>query len=119
MRQDNLGNDLRLDISTCSYQSAAQAYYWPLNADKGMLECHRHGDTVAGRRRLEISAVDAVVTQSHALLRLPRKLSGLRRGLNGPSGRRSGRVHQAMLLSGLWRLWWRCAGTQARRQRGP
>ena len=54
--------------------------------------------------------------RSRTLLRLPRHLGGLRRGLNGPNGRGSGRMFLIMLHSGLCRLRLRRAGTWARRR---
>ena len=118
MRHDNLANALRLVISACSCQSAAEPRYRALAGKKGMVECQRRGDIVAVLLRLELAAVDVVqcVCEGCTLLRLPRQLGGLRRGLNGPSGRGSGRMFLIMLHSRLCRLRLRCAGTWARRR---
>ena len=73
-----------------------------------MVECQRQGDVVAVLPRLELAAVDVVAANASAksyaqhtlrLLRLPRKLGGLRRGLNGLSGRGSGRFRTEVHVS--------------------
>ena len=85
--------DLRLVVAACSCQSAAEPRYRVLAGKKGMVECQGQGDIEA--------AVDIVVALSRTLLRLPRKLGGLRRLPNRPSGHGLGRMCQIILLSGL------------------
>ena len=47
MRHDNLANALRLLVSACSCQSAAEPRYRALAGKKGMAERQRRGDIVA------------------------------------------------------------------------
>ena len=61
MRHDNLANALRLVVSACSCQSAAEPRYRALTGKKGMVECQRQGDIVAALLRLELAAVVAAV----------------------------------------------------------
>ena len=46
MRHDNLANDLRLIVSACSCQSAAEPHYRALAGKKDMVECQRRGGEV-------------------------------------------------------------------------
>ena len=66
LRHDNLENALRLVISACSCQSAAEPRYRDLPGKKGMVECQRRGDIVAVLPRLKLSAVDVVVANASA-----------------------------------------------------
>ena len=68
MRHDNLANALRLVVSACSCQSAAEPRYGALagKAAKGMVECQRRGDIMAVLPRLELAAVDVVVAHASA-----------------------------------------------------
>ena len=66
MRHDNLANALRLVVSACSCQSAAEPRYRALAGKKGMVECQRRGDIVAVLPRLELAAVDVVVAHASA-----------------------------------------------------
>ena len=58
---DNLASALRLVVSACSCQSAAEPRYRALAGQKGIMECQRRGEIVAMMPRLEIAAVDVVV----------------------------------------------------------
>ena len=64
MRHDDLANALRLVVSACSCQSAAEPRYRALAGKKGMVECQRRGDIVAVLPRL--AAVDVVVAHASA-----------------------------------------------------
>ena len=66
MRHDNLATALRLVVSACSCQSAAEPRYRALAGKKGMVECQRWGDIVAVLPRLELAAVDVVVAHACA-----------------------------------------------------
>ena len=66
MRHDNLANALRLVVSACRCQSAAEPRYRALVGKKGMVECQRRGDIVAVLPRLELAAVDVVVAHASA-----------------------------------------------------
>ena len=66
MLHDNLANALRLVVSACSCQSAAEPRYRALAGEKGMVECQRRGDIVAVLPRLELAAVDGVVVHASA-----------------------------------------------------
>ena len=66
MRHDNLAKALRLVVSACSCQSAAEPCYQALAGKKGMVECQRRNDTVAVLPRLELAAVDVEVAQASA-----------------------------------------------------
>ena len=66
MRNDHLANALRLVVSACSWQSAAEPRYRALAGKKGMVECQRRGDIVAVLPRLELAAVDVVVAHASA-----------------------------------------------------
>ena len=119
MRHDNLANALRLVVSAYSYQSAAEPCYRALAGKKGMVECQRRGDIVAVLPRLELAAVDVVVAHASAksyAAEAAKTAGWLRRGLNGPSGRVSGRVFLIMLHSGFCHLRLRRTGTWARRR---
>ena len=65
IRHDNLANALRLVVSTCSCQSAAEPRYQAL-AGKGMAEYQRSGDIAAVLSWLELAAVDVVVPHASA-----------------------------------------------------
>ena len=66
MRHDNLANTLRLVVSACSCQSAAEPRYRALDGKKGMVKCQRRGNIVAVLPRLELAAVDVVVAHVSA-----------------------------------------------------
>ena len=66
MRHDNLTNALRLVVSACSCQSAAEPRYRAMASKKGMVECQRRGDIVAVLSRLELAAVDVAVARASA-----------------------------------------------------
>ena len=66
IRHDNLVNALRLVVSACSCQSAAEPRYRTLAGKKGMVECQRRGDIVAVLPRLDLAAVDVVVAHASA-----------------------------------------------------
>ena len=66
MRHDNLANALRLVVSACSCQSAAEPRYRALAGKKVMVECQRRGDIVAVLPRVELAAVDVVVAHASA-----------------------------------------------------
>ena len=66
MRHDNLATALRLVVSACSCQSAAEPRNRALAGKKGMVECQRRGDIVAVLPRLELAAVDVVVAHASA-----------------------------------------------------
>ena len=68
MRHDNLENALRLVVSSCSCQSAAEPRYQVLAGKKGMIECKRRDDIVAVLPRLELAAMDVVVAHVSANL---------------------------------------------------
>ena len=55
MRHDNLANALRLVVSACSCQSAAEPPYRALAGKKGMVECKRRRDIVAVLPQLELA----------------------------------------------------------------
>ena len=57
---------MRLVVSACSFQSAAEPRDWALTGKKGMVECKRRGDIVAGLPWLELAAVDVVVAHASA-----------------------------------------------------
>ena len=125
MRHDNLVHALRLVVSACSSQSAAEPRYRALAGKKGMVECQCWGDIVAATscrcRGLTLQLWQwmswlRMRLPSRTLLRLPRQLGGLRRGRNRPSGRGSRRMCRIMLLCGLCLLRWRRAGAWARRR---
>ena len=130
MRHDNLANALRLVFSACSCHSAVEPRHGVMAGKKGMVKFQRRGDIVAVLPLLELAAKDAVLAhapaKSHAVQ--PAKAGGrprrracfglgeLRRGLNTPSGRGSGRMCLIKLLSGLCRLRLICADTWVRRR---
>ena len=64
MRHDNLANALRLVVSACSCQSAAEPRYRALAGKKAMVECKRRVDIVSVLPRLELAAVDVVVAHA-------------------------------------------------------
>ena len=66
MRHDTLANDLRLVVSACSCQSAAEPRYQASAGKKGMVERQHRGDIVAVLPRLELAAVDVVVAHASA-----------------------------------------------------
>ena len=66
MRHDNLANASRLVISDCSCQLATEPRYRAVAGKKGMVECQRQGDIVAVLPRLELAAVDVVVSHASA-----------------------------------------------------
>ena len=66
MRHDNVANALRLVVSACSCQSAAQPRYRALAGKKGMVECQRRCDILAVLPWLELAAVDDVVAHAPA-----------------------------------------------------
>ena len=66
MRHEKLPNALRLVVSACSCQSAAEALYRALVCKKGLVECQRRGDIVAVLPRLALVAVDFVVAHASA-----------------------------------------------------
>ena len=68
MRHDNLANALRLVISACSCQLAAELRYQALAGKKGMVECQRRADIVTVLPRRELAALDFVVTHATAKL---------------------------------------------------
>ena len=107
MRHDNLANALRLVVAACSCQSAAEPRYRALAGKKGTVKFQRRGDIVAVLPRLELTAAVSWLRmrlRSRTLLRLPRQLGGLRRGLTRPSGHGSGRMCRIMRHSGLCQL---------------
>ena len=113
MRHDSLANALRLVVSACSCRSATGP--WPARKASSNASavatswwCCRGLSLRQWRSWLRMRL------RSHTLLRLPRHLGGLRRGLNGPSGRGSGSMFLIMLHSGFCRLRLRRAGTWAR-----
>ena len=65
-RHDNLANALRLVVSACSCQSAAEPRYRALAGKKGMVECQRRGDIVVVLPLPELAAVDIVVAHASA-----------------------------------------------------
>ena len=116
MRHDNLDNALRLVVSACSCHSAAEPRYRALAGKKGMANASARATSWRCCRGLSLRQWMLWLRtrlRSRTLLRLPRHLGGLRRGLNGPSGRGSGRI---MLHSGLCRFRLRRAGTWVRRR---
>ena len=66
MRHDNLANDLRLVVSACSCQSAAEPHYRALAGKKDMAECQRRGDIVVVLPWLALAAVAVVVAHLSA-----------------------------------------------------
>ena len=72
MRHADLANALRLVVSACSCQSAAEPRYRALAGKKGMIECQRRCDIVAVLPRLELAAVDVVVAHASANPAAPR-----------------------------------------------
>ena len=64
MRHDNLANALRLVVSACNCQSAAEPRYRALAGKKGLEECQRRGDIVAVLPWLELAAADVVVAHA-------------------------------------------------------
>ena len=66
IRHDDLANALRLVVSACSCQSAAEPRYRALAGKKRIVECQRRGDIVAVLPRLELSVVDVVVAHASA-----------------------------------------------------
>ena len=66
MTQMSLANALRLVVSACGCQSAAEPRYRAMAGKKGMVECQRRGDIVAVLPRLELAAVDVVVAHESA-----------------------------------------------------
>ena len=66
MRHGNLANALRLVVSACSCQSAAEPRGQAQAGKKGMFECQRRGDIVAVLPRLELAAVNVVVAHASA-----------------------------------------------------
>ena len=66
MHHDNLANALRLVVSACNCRPAAEPRYRALAGKKGMVECQRRGDIVAVLPRLELAAVDVVVSHASA-----------------------------------------------------
>ena len=63
---DDLANDLRLVVSGCGCQSAAEPRCGALAGKQGMVECQRRGDIVAVLPRHELAAVDVVVAHVSA-----------------------------------------------------
>ena len=123
MRHDDLANALRLVVSACRCQSAAEPRYRTLagkkGMEKGMVKCQRQGDTVAVLPRLGLAAVDIVVAHASAksyAAEVAKTAGWTLRRAERPSGRGSGRMSLITLHSGLCRLRLRCAGTWARRR---
>ena len=89
MRQDNLANALRLVVSACGCQPAAEPRYRPWtarrawsNASAGAIWCQ----CCRGSSLRQWFSWLRMRLRSRTLLRLPRQLGGLRRGLYRPSG---------------------------------
>ena len=66
MLHDNLTYALRLVVSACSCQSAAQPQYLALPWKKGMVKYQRRGEIVAALPQLVLAAVDVVVAHASA-----------------------------------------------------
>ena len=66
MRHDTLAEALRLVISHASLQSALEPRYRAIAGGQGVVENNRRGDIVAVLPRLELAAVDVVVTHAPA-----------------------------------------------------
>ena len=66
MRHDNLALALRLVASCTGCQSAAEPRYRALAGKQGMVKCQRRGDIVVVLPRLEMVAVDLVVSHASA-----------------------------------------------------
>ena len=66
IRHGNLATALRLVLSACSCQSAAEPRYRALAGKRGMVECQRRGGIVAVLPWLELAAMDVLVAQASA-----------------------------------------------------
>ena len=66
MYHDNLANALRLVVSACSCQTAAEPCYRTLAGKKGMAKYQLRGDIVAVLPRCEPAAVDSVAAHASA-----------------------------------------------------
>ena len=67
LRHDDLANALRLVVSACSCQSAADPRYRASAGKEGMVEWQRRGDIAAVPPQLELAAVDVVVAHASAM----------------------------------------------------
>ena len=79
-----------------------------------MVERLRPGDIHALLPRLELAAVVSwshMRLRSYMLLRLGRRVGGLRQEMNRPSGRGSGRMYEIFLECDMRRLQWRHVST--------
>ena len=123
MRHDILADALRLVVPACSCQSTTERRYRALagkkGMEKGMVEYQRRGDILAVLPGLSLRQWMSWLRtrlRSRTLLRLPRQVGGLRRGLNRRRGCSSGRLCWIMLHSGLCWSRLRYAGTWAMRR---
>ena len=120
MRHDNLANALGLVVTACScHLGAGPRYLVALAGKKGGVESLRRGDIVAFLTRLELVAVDVVVT--HASTNSYAAKAAKKAGWTAARAERTKRTRfrkdvLIMLHSGLCRLRLTCAGTWARRR---